>query len=72
MDVKNETDGGNDGSLTIEINSLLHDEHFAKGRGGCSYHFTVEKNGQFVLEKEIVHAQYEQKKHSKKKQKFPF
>jgi hypothetical protein len=64
MDVKNEKDETDHGSLTLEINSLLHNEDFASGRGGCSYHFTVEKNGQFGLEKEIVHHEYEQKKHS--------
>ena len=44
----------------------MHDETIASGRGGCSYHFTVEKHGQFGLEKEIVHHEYEQEKHSMK------
>jgi hypothetical protein len=66
MDVKNDTDTTDHGSFTLEVNSLLHNEDFAGGRGGCSYHFTVEKNGQFGLEKEIVHHEYEQKKHSMK------
>jgi hypothetical protein len=65
MDIKNETDTSDHGSLTLEINSLLHDEEFADGRGGCSYHFTVEKDGQFGLEKELIHAEYEQKRHSR-------
>lgn len=63
VDVKNKTDTTDHGSLTLEINSLLH-KKFAGGKGGCSYHFTVEKNGKFGLEKELVHAEYEQEKHS--------
>ena len=64
MDVQNDTDETDHGSLTLEINSLLHKSHYAGGRGGCSYHFTVEKNGKFGLEKEVIHAEYEQEKHS--------
>lgn len=67
MDLKNETDTSDHGSLTLEINSLLHNEEFANGRGGCSYHFTVEKDGRFGLEKELFHHEYELKKHSGKK-----
>lgn len=66
IDLKNEIDTSDHGSLTFEINSFLHNEDFSGGRGGCSYHFTVEKNGQFGLEKEIFHPEYEQKKHSMK------
>lgn len=60
MDIQNKTYTSDHGSLTLEINSLSHTKDFG-GHDGSSYHFTIEKKGQFGLEKEVVHVDMNKK-----------
>jgi hypothetical protein len=45
-----------DGSFTIELNSILHDEEPGRGLGGTGYHFTLEWDGKVNHEKEMGHS----------------